>query len=123
MKTEEQKYKLVQFSDNWADEMDIEGFVIITDKQWKDFKTKVKGFKKELCIAFGSNESNDYNNGEDLLTKINVKNITEDEANILKKLFGKSYDYLVAYGETGFIDQTIDIIEEQEEELEDEEND
>jgi hypothetical protein len=78
---------LVQWDSNWGDEMDIEGFSILTKSAWEDYKKMLEN-KGRFYIYVGTNEEIDYNNGNQLLKEISVKDITEDEAKIIIKLFG-----------------------------------
>lgn len=98
--------KLVIFNDNWADEMDIDGFVLMKDEEWKDSRKKISNCKKKISVSFGSNEWNEYGDGKHLLSKIKAKTITEEEAIVIKKFFGKEY------GQVGFAWDLDDLGEE-----------
>ena len=100
---------LVKWSDNWADEMNIEGFNIFTKTEWNEFKTKLKNAKKEFTIGVGSNEDINYKDGRKLLSNLSAKEITEDESKIIKKFLGNNW------GHTQFMN-VLDNIEEDEEE-------
>lgn len=80
---------LVKYDSNWADEMDIDGFKVLTNEQWeqyqKDFK---KHFKEEGYIYYvGTNEEIEYNDFEEFRNDFNVSEITDEEAAVLEKLF------------------------------------
>lgn len=78
---------LVQWDSNWGDEMDIEGFSILTKSAWEDYKKMLEN-KGRFYIYVGTNEEIDYNNGNQLLKEISVENISEDEAKTIQKFFG-----------------------------------
>ena len=78
--------KLVIFKDNWADEMDLSGFNIWSDEEWKEFLNS-DYFPDEVCI--GSNEEIVYESLEDWKRKFQARSIDENEETILRKLFEK----------------------------------
>ena len=92
---------LVKFTDNWADEMDIEGFKILSNStfmQWarlvEDVATAIdNGHEFEWYI--GTNESIVYSTGRDLKNCFECEVIGDSYAEFLKETFIKSYD---AYG-------------------------
>lgn len=84
---------LVKWSDNWADEMDIEGFVIMTDSEWKEYKQGIKEKIKPFSIGIGTNEEIDYDNGEDLLAKLTAKKLTSEEYKTISGIFGNYWGF------------------------------
>jgi len=78
---------LIKFEGNWADEMDIYGFTIMTVKQWEYKKNEIRHTPFPLEVYFGTNESEDYETPEEYLRNFKVKEITKDEVKVLKKLF------------------------------------
>ena len=61
---------LVKFSNNWADEMDIEGLYVTTQEEHNEFIKKVHNYFKsnnELIYTVGSNEEIEFSNAEELL--------------------------------------------------------
>jgi len=83
---------LLQWDSNWADEMDISGFVITTEKIWKDYKKELKK-KEEFCIYVGSNEEIDYSDGKELLEEISVTKLSDEEADLISKKIGTSFGF------------------------------
>lgn len=93
------RYYLYKFSDNWADEMDIEGFAVMTEDEKDAALVKIKRqFKRGGTICFGSNEENEYDNLNDVLACISWNEISQSEYNTLRKLFGNTF------GECGPLD-------------------
>lgn len=86
-----ENYVLVKWSDNWADEMDLDGFCIYTESAWKDFRTKLSAYKDEFSICVGTNEDIDYSNGKDLLKKMNVHKLSESDYATISRIFGDGY--------------------------------
>lgn len=82
---------LVTFSDNWADEMDIEGSKIMLESKWEEYKKALKERKGRISVGFGTNEDNDYTNGAKLLRAFSAKKITPTEEKVLKKFLGDSW--------------------------------
>lgn len=87
---------LINFSDDWADEMNIDGWVIMEEEEWKEIKKKVAAKKGYISVGFGTNEDNEYSNGKDFLNTLEVTKLSDDEYSVLNKIFGESY------GNTGF---------------------
>lgn len=91
------KYYLYRFSDNWADEMDLEGFAILTELEKKTALASIKKeFRNGGSIDFGTNEDNEYDSLEDVMACITFKTITSSEYYTIKKVFGGT-----TMGETG----------------------
>lgn len=80
---------LVKYDSNWADEMDINGFKVLTDKQWEKYQRDFKKHFKEECYTYyvGTNEEIEYSDFEEFRNNFNVSEITDEEAAVLKKLF------------------------------------
>jgi hypothetical protein len=90
------KYYLVKYEDNYADEFDIQGFRIFTEVELKAFKTLVKTAKYPQEVYFGTNESISYDSFTDYMSRLDIEEVTEEEASLLTKLFG--YDTTTEYG-------------------------
>ena len=85
---------LVNVSDNWADEMDVEGFSIWDQKTYDEFMDLFNKYWDEngfLEIYIGTNEFIEYGSKEDLLNCFKFIEITDDEAYVLKQFFGESF--------------------------------
>jgi hypothetical protein len=87
---------LIKWDSNWADEMDIEGFIIVSKEKAKEFKKQLKDYDSYFEVYVGTNEDIEYGSGEELLNELTFKTITEEEAKTIKKFFGESS------GHTGF---------------------
>jgi hypothetical protein len=95
------KYYLYEFSDNWADEMDVQGFAPLTHIEKEIVEENInRKFRDGGSISFGTNEDNDYDDLEDVIACVSFTEISKSEYLTIKKLFGESY------GELGPIDSS-----------------
>jgi hypothetical protein len=106
---------LVKWSGNWADEMNVEGFVIMDDSEWKEYQETAKKVNSPFSISVGTNEDIEYPNGTALLENIKAKKLTTDEAKTIVKFFGE-------YGGQDYFRYCLDDALEDEYEVEDEES-
>ena len=100
---------IITESFNWADEIDFDGFAILTKKDLLDLKSEVKslidsGDDEEIEIGVRTNEDIDSSYEEILEILDSAEKISDDDVKVLKKYLGlrKSYvDYIeYAYGNT-----------------------
>ena len=93
--------KLLRYSDNWADEMDLDSFAIVDEKddiyknylKASEYADNVENEDEEdsLCICVGSNEEVYYDSVSALLNAIEVTDITDEEAKVISKYLGEDY--------------------------------
>jgi hypothetical protein len=93
---------LITWNSNWADEMDISGFVITNKKEADNLKKKLQDKKDEFEIYVGSNEEISYSNGRELLSELSFKKISDSESEVISNLIGGEY------GHTEFFDIDFD---------------
>ena len=83
---------LVKFYDNWADEMDIEGFSIMSTGQFTQWAKTVEEVAKKIDEGhsfeqyFGTNEWINWDSGKDFKEAFSCEVITDEEAEVLKRL-------------------------------------
>ena len=85
--------KLVKYNSNWADEMDIEGFKLFTDKRWKEYQKRFEEyFVENIFYNFyiGTNEEIEYESFVKFMKDFEVIEITDKEAKTIKKFFDKT---------------------------------
>lgn len=87
---EKVEYYLLSYQDNWADEMDIEGFMILDTYQmveWNETLVKVKEFLKSTTYDFwiGTNEEIEYDSFDDFIQCFSRKKISAEVACALKE--------------------------------------
>lgn len=85
---------LAKFCKNWADEFDQEGFTIYTPEEWEIQK---KALSEPRSFDFGTNEGWE---DEVFINSVTTQEITDEEADILYRLFPElnkqthEYEYL-----------------------------
>ena len=77
-------YYLLKYEDNWADEMDVEGHVILTEKEYQAFQESLED-KDYFTFSVGSNEEIEYETIDDLKNRIDVDEISQEEYEVFKK--------------------------------------
>ena len=89
---------LVKFYDNWVDEMDIEGFSIMSTGQFTQWAKTVEEVAKKIDEGrsfewyFGTNEWINWDSGKDFKEAFSCEVITDEETNILKHLLLEEFD-------------------------------
>lgn len=105
------QYVLVKFSDNWADEMDVDGFRVFVLEDWELIKTRMaKVFEKgrgSCSFGIGTNEEIEYSSYADWLSSFSVSSISESEALFLRKHFPQ-YDSFAGQGFVLYQDEDWD---------------
>jgi hypothetical protein len=96
------KKLLVKFDSNWADEMDIDGFMVMTQDEWDQYKAHTKKFFEQLgerswSFGIGTNEEIEYESHDEFIRELKVEEITDVEYESLAHLF-KYYDGTVQFG-------------------------
>lgn len=77
---------LVKFRKDWADEFDVYGYAIYPFKEaWEEISESLDG----LDYYFGTNEG--WEEGDFSEDDFEVMEISDEEAETLKKLFGQSW--------------------------------
>ena len=90
----------IQFNDNWADEMDVRGGKIMTEKEYEKYITAAKkAFEVNNYIDFwiGTNELIDYENFTDFINTLTIYSITEKEENVLRRFNLENYGFFPDY--------------------------
>lgn len=92
---------LVKFSSGWADEFQAEGFMVMDFDEWKQALDKLENHNEPIEWGFGTNEGFEWRNGEELLNHLKVEEITEEEAEVIEKLFfkGLKFSFMKVHGQ------------------------
>ncbi len=110
------KYYLLTFKANYADEFDVEGMRILTEREYKNLQQVIKESKEiekhkildesdfgyNYSICFGTNYDLDFRDIDDMVRKIKTKEITAEQYNAFKAVDMSSF------GETCVIDLFYD---------------
>lgn len=81
------------YSGNWAEEIDVDGFVIMEKEYVSYMKKFLKDFNYTISVDIGFNEEVEYDNGRELLGEIEFIKITNKDSEIIKKIFGVENDF------------------------------
>jgi len=112
------KYYLYEYSANWADEMDVAGFMLLTETE-KDMTLASikKRFRKGGTVSIGSNEEIEYSDFDEVMNDVSITEITKQDFDTINRLFGSSF------GETGPCSDFDDYDEDFSDDLDDSEED
>ena len=89
------KFILVKFNDDWADEMTIQGFWCGLKSEWDDYKTNVlptftftaPPYGNPIDIAIGDNQFVGYYNATEYLAKLTEVLLSDTQFRYFKKIF------------------------------------
>lgn len=93
---------LVKFTDNWADEFDVEGFMVLSNKDFMQWAQLIEEVSKKidsghsLVWYFGANDYLLYEEGRQLKESFSCDVIADSQANVLNNLL------INGYGSYGF---------------------
>ena len=82
------KFYLLKFRDNWADEMDVSGFVVYDEDEYKAWLDKIP--EGEFTYGIGTNEEIEYSSKGEFLNSVAITttNLTPEEVQFFFKFFG-----------------------------------
>lgn len=105
---------LATYSDT-IDDIEVTGFSLMTDKEMERFEDLAISISWYFTYVIGDYEI-EYSSGEDLLTRIDFREISNEEYKILNKVFDEGFGVFITE------DYLLEVIseEEDEEEIEDE---
>ena len=107
---------MVIFSDNHGEEFDVNGFRLMTEKEADRFEELANNINFEFHY-YANSECLSYSNGEDFLSRIEFKLVTNDEYESLDRLFGGQFGIFI--GE----DYLKTVLQGENDEINDEEED
>lgn len=87
MELDENKQYLVIFEDNWADEMDINGFFTCDGAYLIGAKETLLAYDGDLELYIGTNEEISYSSGEEMWNTLRIKEITLAQKEVLTEVF------------------------------------
>lgn len=114
---------LIKTSTNWADEMDLDGFIILDEKELEEATKEMAelaadDFKAEISV--GTNEEMDVEAEEVLEELNNAIELTPEEYENISRLIGTRYGFSLYYSFKNCSD-LYDFYEEKEEQKKEEE--
>lgn len=93
---------LVTFTDT-LDDIEINGFTVMTEKEYDSFEETAMSITWPFIYAMGQDEL-EFSSGDDFLSRIETKEITNEEAKGIKRLFGDSFGVFI---DEGFLEEVI----------------
>lgn len=66
---------LITYSDNWTDEMDLDGLFVCSSDEWEKYKETVKKYfesNDSYTYYVGTNEEIEYNTAKELLSTFEI---------------------------------------------------
>jgi hypothetical protein len=109
---------LAKFS-SMVNEIEVSGFIVMNDREVENFEELALSITWDFVYEFGEDKEFqlEFSDGEDLLSRVEFKEISLDEAKALKRLFNNEFGTFI--GE-GFLEQ---IIGEEDSDFDDEDED
>jgi hypothetical protein len=106
---------LVTFNDQYND-VELHGFKIMTDKEVESFEELASSITWSFIYPLNGGEL-EFSNGEDLLSRLEFKEISNEEYKVLSKTFDEEFGVFVT------AEYLEEIISEEDDFLDDEEDD
>ncbi len=80
----------IKFDSNYADEFDVEGFMIVANDVWERYVNSLtdEDFGEHNEFYFGTNESLSFDDKAYYLSSFETKEVSDDELVVIKKFFG-----------------------------------
>jgi hypothetical protein len=79
--------KVVIIERDWSDEFYTYGFATFTDEEYQKFLDNIENSKYPLMYGFGTNEQHEFHSPEDYKSSMQVVDITDEEHEIIHKIF------------------------------------
>jgi hypothetical protein len=106
-----EKHFILKYNDNWADEMDISGFAVMTESERDEYFAvfkKVFDINGYYTFVVGTNEEVEYNTLQDFTNAFHMSEITEEEAKVFSKFFGNEFGFFPTAEYVEFEDEDED---------------
>jgi hypothetical protein len=89
MAVNQKDYVLVSMDTNWADEFDVEGFLVVSTAYFEDAKKRLLGMEEgtSFSMGFGTNQDLTWHDAEELLASLTVKPLDDAEVALFEKHF------------------------------------
>ena len=103
--------KFLAIFNDAIDDIEINGFVVMSEKDMNNYEDLAYSITWPFSYQLGS-EKILYTSGEDLLTRVEFKELTADEVKMLKKTFNNEFGVFI---KEDFLESVADGDEEDEE--------
>jgi len=107
---------IVTFNDQIND-IELFGFKLMTEKEVESFEDLSESIRWTFYFPLANHLELEFSDGNDLLSKLDFKEVSNDEFKYLKKVFGEGFGFFI---DEEFLESQL---EEEEEELYDQEDD
>lgn len=108
--------KFIATFNDTIDDIELNGFKVLTEKDVEEFENMAYSITWPFKFKIGE-YSLEYSSGEDLLSKIDFREISFDESKTLKKLFNNEFGFFIG------LDFLESIVEEEEDYNDNDNND
>jgi hypothetical protein len=108
--------KFIAIFNDTIDEIEVNGFIVMTERELEEYEELALSITWPFTYNMGEDEL-EFSSGEDLLSKIDFKEISNDEAKTLKKVFNDEFGVFLGF------DTLEDVVGEEEDEFDEEEDD
>ena len=85
---------LAIFSD-MIDEVEINGFIIMSDKEVENFEELASSITWPFTYEFENGSEIEYSDGEDLLSRIEFKELNSEDDKTIKKIFNEQFGFFI----------------------------
>jgi hypothetical protein len=109
--------KFIAIFNDTIDEIEINGFTVLTEKEMEEYEDLANSINWPFTYTIGE-DMLEFSSGDDLLSKIEFREISNDEVKVLKKLFNNEFGVFIGFE---FLENIVG--EEEEEFAENEEED
>ena len=88
--------KFIAIYNDTVEDIEINGFSVFTDKEVEEYEELAYSITWPFTYKMGEYEI-EFSNGEDLLTKIDFKEVSFEEYKSLKNLFNNEFGVFISY--------------------------
>ncbi len=88
--------KFIAIYNDTVEDIEINGFSVFTDKEVEEYEELAYSITWPFTYKMGEYEL-EFSNGEDLLSKIDFKEVSFEESKSLKKLFNNEFGVFITY--------------------------
>ena len=108
--------KFLAIFNDTIDEIEVNGFIVMTEREVEEYEELALSITWPFTHNMGEDEL-EFSSGEDLLSKTEFKEITNDEAKVMKKLFNNEFGIIIGF------DTLENIVDEEEDDFDEDEED
>ena len=82
---------LVKMQKDYADEFDVYGFTVLSDKKWKQMQEVFKCIEFPSEYYFGTNEMLTFESVDEIMQCLKIVDLSLEAEKVLRKLFSPTY--------------------------------